>query len=79
MKKETNPTPCLRRLIVGVRDAAWMLGIAEQTLRNWLSTEGHPLRGYKRKLGGRTVFRTNDLEGLVDRLPSSTSVGEAQK
>lgn len=65
MKKETNH-PHLQRLAVGVQDAALMLGIAQQTLRNWVSAGRSPVQPVK--IGARTMFRVADIHSFVNGL-----------
>jgi DNA-binding transcriptional MerR regulator len=49
-----------------IRDAARLLGVSEQTLRNWdrmgaLRAHRHPINGYR-------LFRVADLHAVLDKI-----------
>jgi excisionase family DNA binding protein len=56
-------------LLISIDDCAIALGVAKQTIRNWLSTGKVQLPTVK--VGGRRLVRTSDLLAWVDSLAPS--------
>jgi len=55
-----------KTLLVSVQEAARCLGIAEKTVRNWMSAGKFPVRTFR--LGTRRLVRRVDLELFVSSL-----------
>ena len=51
-------------LLVGVRDAAHLLGLSPTTVRNWCSQGKLPFPSFR--VGRRRMFRCADLRAYVD-------------
>jgi len=56
----------VKPLLVGFNDAAALLGLRPQTLRNWCARRTSPVP--PRKLGSRTVFVVAEIEAFVTAL-----------
>jgi excisionase family DNA binding protein len=66
---DTAPPP--PRLLMSVEEAAYSLGLAPSTLKNWIHFQRVPFPTYK--LGGRRLIRTVDLEAFVASLADTPS------
>ena len=60
--------PSVQPLLISVDECATALGVAQQTVRNWLCTGTVQLPTVK--IGGRRMVRTADLISFVDALGS---------
>lgn len=63
---------CRERLI-GVKEAAFMLGIAEKSVRNRLSAKTFPLPSYL--FAGKRLFKLSEVQRFITNL---SQVGEIQ-
>lgn len=61
-----------KTLLVSVSEAARSLGIAEKTVRNWMSAGKFPIQTFR--LGARRLVRRADLELFVTGLGGGQSV-----
>jgi excisionase family DNA binding protein len=59
MTVDTSPTP----LLLSVAETARLLGLSDQTLRNWSSRNKLPIPSVR--VGGRRLFRRADVETYV--------------
>jgi excisionase family DNA binding protein len=56
-----------------VRDAARLLGVSEQTLRNW--DKAGRLRAHRHPISGYRLYRSKDLHALLSQLPGTAYEG----
>ena len=57
--------PHLQRELLSRAEAAAYLGVAPQTLANWLTTKRYPLAAIK--VGRLVKYRRSDLEAFIER------------
>lgn len=65
-----------KTLLVSVQEAARCLGIAEKTVRNWMSAGKFPVQTFR--LGARRLIRRVDLELFVSGLGGDQSAPEPE-
>jgi len=60
-----------------IKEAAEVLGVSQQTLRNW--EKGGKLRVYRHPVNGYRLFLKADLEVILKRLERSASNNRNQR
>ena len=62
--KSDRTLPQMDRL-VGMREAAAMLGVTRATLYGWIKREDNPFYRKLVKIGGRSGFRLSDIQRAI--------------
>jgi len=57
------------KLLIGIKETAWLLDLAPQTIYNMLSKKTFPVKSVR--IGSMVKFRARDVEKYVQELPTT--------